>query len=275
MSAQAKAMRSQAPTILYIDSVLDESQNGWMAPSLISPDGRWWWDGAQWRSRTVEGDLDLFWFTTTPEWFTRVLVTGLINLIPIVGAINLYGWTLAATDMVRQKWRELPPAGFQYLERGVAPFVVGLVYGLVGFIVLGALVASAVVVGASDRSHLPIAFAIGALAVVLAIGWWLLMLYLYAAILVGADRLGIARALDPGTLWRISRANGRLVWKVSVIYFVASLAVVALSSAVAFIVPFGGLLASLALPAVFAMIVPSLAMIVIEPTQDLAVQSER
>ena len=57
-------------------------------PALISDDGRWWWDGTQWRPRTVEGKLDLFWFTSTPDWFTRVLVTGLIGLIPIVGAIN-------------------------------------------------------------------------------------------------------------------------------------------------------------------------------------------
>ena len=53
-------------------------------PALISEDGRWWWDGRQWRPRTVEGKLDLFWFTGTPDWVSRVLVTGLIGLIPIV-----------------------------------------------------------------------------------------------------------------------------------------------------------------------------------------------
>jgi len=57
-------------------------------PALISPDGRWWWDGQHWRSRIVDGPLELFWFTATPDWFTRVVVTGLISLIPVVGAIN-------------------------------------------------------------------------------------------------------------------------------------------------------------------------------------------
>ncbi|HYM97392.1 MAG TPA: hypothetical protein VET26_08830, partial [Candidatus Sulfotelmatobacter sp.] len=65
-----------------------------MSPAPISPDGRWWWDGARWQSRLVEGELDLFWFTSTPDWFARIAITGLIGLIPIVGTINLLGWTL-------------------------------------------------------------------------------------------------------------------------------------------------------------------------------------
>ena len=126
-------------------------------PALISPDGRWWWDGTRWRSRMVEGKLDLFWFTSTPEWFARVVITGLIGLIPIVGAINLLGWTLTATDMVRRGWKELPPAGFQYLERGIAPFVVGIVYAVVLFLVVGVLAFFTLVLAMSGRSHVVIA----------------------------------------------------------------------------------------------------------------------
>jgi hypothetical protein len=74
-------------------------------PPLISQDGRWWWDGMHWRTRAVEGPLDLFWFTSTPAWSQRVIVTGLIGLIPIIGSINLLGWTLTATDMVRGGWK--------------------------------------------------------------------------------------------------------------------------------------------------------------------------
>ena len=90
-------------------------------PSLISQDGRWWWDGTRWRSRAVEGPLDLLWFTTTPDWFQRVIVTGLIGLIPIIGSINVLGWTLTATDMVRGGWKELPPAGTRRSRTGPFP----------------------------------------------------------------------------------------------------------------------------------------------------------
>ena len=230
-----------------------------MAPVLISADGRWWWDGSQWRSRLVEGKLELFWFTTTPDWFTRVLITGLIGLIPIVGAINLYGWTLTAVDMVRRQWRELPPAGFQYLERGVAPFVVGLIYGLAAFVVFCLFVGAAVSIAVSDRGRIPIAIAVGLLAFLLTIVWSLFTLYLLPAIILISDRLGIGPALDPRRLWAIARANGALTLSIAGTYFVGVLALTVVGIAVAAVVPFGSLIASLGLPGVFAVIVPALA----------------
>lgn len=236
-----------------------------MAQTLISQDGRWWWDGTRWRSRLVEGELDLFWFTSTPQWFERILITGLIMLIPIIGSINTYGWTLAARDMVRQRWRELPPAGFHHLERGLRPFVVSLVYGLVAFVVIALPTAGAVLLAISDRSRIPIAIVIGLLVALLALAWWLFILYVFAAMIVGSDRLGIGRALDPRTLIAITGANRSAALTASAIYLVASLVLSLAGSAVGFIVPLGGLVVYLVLPAVFAMIVPSLAKIVVEP----------
>lgn len=235
-----------------------------MSPALISPDGRWWWDGSQWRSRLVEGDLDWIWFTTTPDWFSRIALIGLIGLIPIVGTINTYGWTLTATDMIRGRWRELPPAGFQYLERGVPPFLVGLVYGLVALVVFGAVITTAVVIGTSDQSRVGIAIVIGALVLPLLIAWWLLMLYLFGAILVGSERIGIGRALNPGRLWAIARSNNSASLSVALTYFVASLVLALVGLVVGFVVPFGALLINMALPAVFAMLVPSLARITVD-----------
>jgi len=236
-----------------------------MAQTLVSDDGRWWWDGTQWRSRVVEGELELFWFTTTPEWVTRILITGAIMLIPIVGVINTYGWTLAATDMVRRRWRELPPAGFHHLERGVRPFVVALVYGLIAFLVIGSLVATAVLLAISDHSRIPIAIAMGFLVLLLALAWWLVVVYLFAATIVGSDRLGIGRALNPKTLLAITRANRSAALTAGVTYLVASLVLSFAGTAVGVIVPFGGLVVYLALPAVFALIVPSLAKIEVQP----------
>lgn len=236
-----------------------------MAQNLISDDGRWWWDGTRWRSRVVEGELDMFWFTTTPDWFTRILITGLIMLIPIVGSINTYGWTLAAVDMVRGRWRELPPAGFHHLERGVRPFLVSLVYGLVAFLVIGVLAAGAILLAISDHSRIPIAIAIGLLVLLLALAWWLLVLYLFAAMIVGSDRLGVAKALNPRTLLAVTRANRSAALAAGATYLVAALVLSFAGSAVGVVVPFGGLIVTVALPAVFAMVVPSLAKIEVQP----------
>jgi hypothetical protein len=235
-------------------------------PALVSQDGRWWWDGQHWRSRLVEGQLDLFWFTSTPDWFSRVVLTGLIGLIPIAGAINLFGWTLTAADMVRSGWKELPPAGFEYLERGVAPFVVAFVYGVVlftSFLVAGF---AAVLLAVSGRTQaVVLAVALAVLLILLAVAWWLASLYLLAALLIASDRLGIGKALNPRRLFAVARANHPVSLRVGIIYGVSHLVFGAIMIAVGLIVPFGGLIVSIAAPAIYAVLVPSLAAFQVEP----------
>jgi hypothetical protein len=228
-------------------------------PALISEDARWWWDGNRWRSRLVEGELDLLWFTSTPDWLARVLVTGLIALIPIAGAINLLGWTLAATDMVRGGWKELPPAGFQHLQRGVAPFVVGLVYGLGFAVVATAMVVVLVVIATSGRTGVAIAIVLGLVVVLFTVAWWLVSLYLFAAVLMAADSLGIGRAMNPLRLFALAGANRPISLRVGLLYAGASLVFAIVSLFIGLVVPFSGLLAPVALPAVYAMVAPHLA----------------
>jgi hypothetical protein len=226
----------------------------------ISPDGRWWWDGTHWQSRAVDGPLGLFWFTKTPDWAQRVIVTGLIGLIPIIGSINLLGWTLTATDMVRRGWKELPPAGFQHLERGVAPFVVGLVYGLVFSVVFVVLAVLAVALGTSGRTELVvIGIVLGVLGLLLLVAWWLAALYAFAALLIGSDQLGIGKALDPRRLLALARANHPASLHVALLYGAATLGFVVIGLTVGIVVPFGSVLLSAALPAVYAVVVPTLA----------------
>lgn len=234
-------------------------------PALISEDARWWWDGTQWRTRLVEGQPDLFWFTTTPEWTTRVLITGLIGLIPIVGAINMLGWTLGATDMYRNRWKELPPAGFQHLERGVAPFLVGLVYGVVLFIVIGMLAFFTVLLATSGGVRIAVAILFAVLILLIVVAWWLVWLYLGAALLIASDKLGIGKALDPRRLFALARANHDVSLHVALIYGAATIAFGAITAVVGVIIPFGGLVVAVGLPAVYAILVPSFAAFRLEP----------
>lgn len=227
-------------------------------PALISEDGRWWWDGTQWRARTVEGKLDLFWFTGTPEWVSRVVLTGLIGLIPIVGSINMLGWTLEAVDMVRGGWKELPTPGFRYLERGAAPFVVSLLYVVVLFVIVGTLAFFAVVLATAGDGRVVLAILLGFLIVLILLAWWLASLYLLAALLIASDRLGIAKAIDPRRLFALARANHEVSLHVALVYGAATLVVAGISVAIGVIIPFSSFLISLGLPAVYAMIVPSL-----------------
>jgi MFS family permease len=234
-------------------------------PALISPDGRWWWDGRQWLSRLVEGRLDLFWFTSTPDWASRVLITGLIGLIPIVGAINLLGWTLVATEMVRNRWKELPPPGFQYLERGIRPFVVSIVYGVVLFVSIVVLALIAVLLATSGRTQAVFAVGLGLLIILIALAWWLLSLYLFAALLIGSDRLGIVRALNPMRLFALARANHDVSLHVALLYAAITIILTVISIPVGTVIPFGSLLVWLVLPAAYAILVPSLAPFHVEP----------
>lgn len=68
------------------------------------------------------------WPFRDPEWPTKILIMGLILLIPIVGGINGLGWMLATIERLRSGEEKLAAANFDYLGRGFRLFVVFLVY---------------------------------------------------------------------------------------------------------------------------------------------------
>ena len=68
------------------------------------------------------------WPFRDPEWIEKVVIVGLIGLIPIIGSINGSGWMMAAIRKLRAGEERLPPGNFGYLWPGLQLFVVTLVY---------------------------------------------------------------------------------------------------------------------------------------------------
>src|ERR1700704_3530871 len=65
-----------------------------------------------------------------PGWVGKIVVQGLILIIPVVGWIATAGWLMLTYDNLRAGRPELAPAGF-HLERGIGIFGVVFIYGIV------------------------------------------------------------------------------------------------------------------------------------------------
>jgi hypothetical protein len=68
--------------------------------------------------------------TKDPRWVGKLIIVGLIGFIPILGQMNLLGWTLASLDNLRAGRAELGAGNFSHIGRGAPLFVVVLLYGL-------------------------------------------------------------------------------------------------------------------------------------------------
>jgi hypothetical protein len=83
-----------------------------------------------------------------PDWSHNLLLSSVFVLIPVVGALALYGFMCEVIQrLVRGDPQPVPKLDFKdfghYLGRGVAPFVVALVVGmLLGFLLMGGVLAA-------------------------------------------------------------------------------------------------------------------------------------
>jgi hypothetical protein len=145
----------------------------------------------------------LNWPLRDEGWIEKILIIGLIALIPIVGTINLYGWMLSILDNLRAGHRRLPPAGF-YLDRGTNLFVVRLLYGVAIYLVLG-LVAGSILVSLALQHRLGLAAVV--VTIVIAYPLALMLGTLLGAvdplIAVATERGGIAGGLNPMRVLRL------------------------------------------------------------------------
>jgi hypothetical protein len=200
----------------------------------------------------------MFWFLHTHDWATPFFVTGCIQFIPIVGAMNLLGWYMATRDHLRGGWCVLPRGNFDYLNRGARLWLVLTVYELYALIPV-ALIGIVVWVTAV-MTHLAWS----------TLDWWILgaglllvwilallpLGFVSAALLDVADGMGMGFALNPVRVWAVAMADARNSWRVFGAYLLGFLFYGLASSVLAFI-PLGSVLAVLMLPGVYLMAAPA------------------
>lgn len=148
------------------------------------------------------------WAARDPEWITKLLLMGLIGLIPIVGALQQAGWLLAMLDNLRAGRYELPPAGFRYATRGVWLWLAGVIYAVVfvvilygAFFVFVGAIAAVGSIGSGGDNHnanplvlliFPLFFLWAGVIGLVSLGVWIFI----PAIIELTDRKGLAGAFD-------------------------------------------------------------------------------
>jgi hypothetical protein len=162
----------------------------------------------------VERITDAFaWPARDPEWLTKILIIGVILLIPIVGAINGIGWMLATLDRLRAGDEALAPANLGYIGRGLRLFVVNLAYGLAIVLLAAAIYVPALLIagsqsqGSATPALVSLAIVLSLLAFSLATLGTLALNFALPSIVLATDREGMAGGLRVLAVLRRSRIN--------------------------------------------------------------------
>ena len=149
------------------------------------------------------------WAFRDPQWAGKMIVQGLIAIIPIVGWIAMTGWLMLAFENARNGRNELPPAGF-HLERGIAIFVVFLVYGIVVGIPASVLYGiGGGTAGAFNSNNAAAAVGSGlfTLAGLLSFAGTLFLAFLTPSLIVHTYHRGFAGGFDVANVWRLATVN--------------------------------------------------------------------
>ncbi len=149
-----------------------------------------------------------------PQWFSKIVIQGLIALIPIIGWIALVGWLVLLIDNYRVGRHELPPPGF-HLERGLVLWVVYVVYAIV-FSIPGDIISGAGVRGESGGLQ--------ALGNLIGVAASVLLAFLLPSVILHTYRSGFNGGFDLSGIWEMATRNttntiiaGVLIWVAGVI----------------------------------------------------------
>jgi hypothetical protein len=146
-------------------------------------------------------------------WLGKMLLQGLIAVIPIVGWIALAGWMMLAIDNFRAGRRELPPAGF-HLSRGVGIFFVYVIYTIV-FGIPGGILTS---LGNSND-----AAGLVSLGNLVNLVLRLVLAFLAPAIILSTYRDGFGGGFEIGRIWQTATENATNSVLAGLVIFVAGI----------------------------------------------------
>ena len=188
------------------------------------------------------------WPVRDPQWAPKLIIIGLISLIPIVGWMNGLGWMLGSLDRLRSGEERLADGYFAHIGRGARLFVVELIYALmviaVGlvFYVPGILVAVSQSHGNANPGLIALALLLDLAALGLVSLGSLAYTFLLPAVVLATDAGGIAAGLSIGPIVGRSRANpvNTLISGLMLIAasFVSSIGVIACGIGVVFTAPY-------------------------------------
>ena len=212
--------------------------------SWISADAGWLWRGGRWVPLpAIAWPPPLFWFTAAPSWFPTLMILGLIGLIPIVGVMNLYGYTLVTSRNLRAGHRVLPPANFSFIAAGAPATVFSIVWSLIAFLLfVGVAIGAGVITYRQTHDWAwTIALAVaGGFTVSTLFSTLYRVLFVPALDLSGREGWAIFR----GNLIRHAREHWRATWYGAGVLVLWSAAYAA-ASIVAGLVPLGGIFAAI------------------------------
>jgi len=153
------------------------------------------------------------WPVRDPQWAPKLIVIGLISLIPIIGWMNGLGWMLGSLDRLRSGEERLADGYFAHIGRGARLFVVELIYALVVvalglvFYIPGILIAVSQGHGNANPGVIALALLLDLAALGLVSLGSLAYTFLLPAVILATDAGGIGAGLSIGAIVRRSRAN--------------------------------------------------------------------
>lgn len=222
------------------------------------PDGTWVTDDGVWHLEAntwhpvpaaLPGRPGILWFMSIRGWFLPALIVGAIGLIPIVGLMNLYGWSLATASNLRLGYRVPAAADFRWIGRGARYVAWSLVVGLMLVLLSATLGVGVGAAAYSARRDWAWTIALGLVASwsLSAILAWILA-PLVVPVLDLIDREGLAAACTPRRVVAVVRGRWDAGWYGAAAVLAWGLAFFVATS-IANFVPFVGALAGLAIAA--------------------------